>query len=74
MSPIIISYHTHKSTETLTVTYALGIKEKNAIKSKKMKLMMGNISSEHILYVNRLLHSSEINWKQDKKGNKDCLC
>ena len=35
---------------------------------------MGNISSEHILYVNRLLHSSEINWKQDKKGNKDCLC
>ena len=35
MSPIIISYHTQKITETLTVTYALAIKEKNAIKSQK---------------------------------------
>ena len=40
MSPIFISYHTQKNTETLTVTYALDIKEKNAIKSQKMKLMM----------------------------------
>ena len=35
---------------------------------------MGNISSEHILCVNCLLHTSETNWKQDKKENKDCLC